>query len=111
MQQEAARKTAGAGGRIASRNCTPSDNDPSTPGRKQVASTWNSKQKSAERFGIPSTAPQFSESREMRKDPTFVPADTPVTRRELGTDRSHPPLTRLQSRLHAPERKAEQLGE
>jgi hypothetical protein len=29
----------------------------------------------------PSTAPQFSESREMRRDPTFVPRDTPVTRR------------------------------
>jgi hypothetical protein len=40
----------------------------------------------------PSTAPQFSESGEMRRDPTFVPEDTPVTRRELGTTRSHPPI-------------------
>jgi hypothetical protein len=42
-----------------------------------------------------STAPQLSESREMGRDPTFVPADTPVTRREIGTTRSHPPITRL----------------
>jgi hypothetical protein len=59
----------------------------------------------------PSTAPQFLESREMRRDPTFVPADMPVTRRELGTTLPHPPITRLQSRLHALEGIAEQLGE
>jgi hypothetical protein len=39
----------------------------------------------------PSTAPQFSEAREMRRDPNFVPSDMPVTRRELGTTRLHPP--------------------
>jgi hypothetical protein len=111
MQQEAATKTAGAGGRRANRNCTPSGNDSSTPGRKQAAGTWNSKQKSAEDLDTPPTAPQFLESREMRRDATFVPRDTPVTRRELGTTRSHPPITRLQSRLHALEGIAEQLGE
>jgi hypothetical protein len=59
----------------------------------------------------PSTAPLFSESREIRRDPTFVPEDTPVTRRELGTTRSHPPITRLQSRLHAMEQISERVGE
>jgi hypothetical protein len=58
-----------------------------------------------------STAPQFSESREMRLDPTFVPENTPITRRELGTTRSQPPNTRLQSRLHALEETAEPVGE
>jgi hypothetical protein len=53
IQQEATRKTAGAGRRRASRNCTLSGNDPSTLGRKQAADTWNSKLKSAERFGHP----------------------------------------------------------
>jgi hypothetical protein len=59
----------------------------------------------------PSTAPRSSESREMRIDPTFVPENTPVTRRELGTTRSRPPITRLQSELHALEETAEPLGE
>jgi hypothetical protein len=58
----------------------------------------------------PSTAPQFTESREMRRDTTFVPEDTPVTRRELGTTRSHPPITSLQSRLHMLEGISEQVG-
>jgi hypothetical protein len=107
-QQEAARKTAGAGGR-ASRNCIPSGNDPSTH-RRQAAGTWNSTQKSAE-MDTPSTASQSSESRELRIDPTFVPEETPVTRRELRTTRPHPPITRLQSRLHALEETAESDGE
>jgi hypothetical protein len=59
----------------------------------------------------PSTAPQFSESREMRRDPNFAPSDTPEKRRELGTTRPHPPITRIQSRLHELEGIAEQLGE
>jgi hypothetical protein len=48
-----------------------------------------------------STAPQLSEYREIRRDPTFVPADTPVTRREIGTTRSHLTITILQLRLYA----------
>jgi hypothetical protein len=77
--------------------------------RQQVPGTPN---RSLQRkLDTPSTAPQFSESREMRRDPNFVPSDTPVTRRELGTTRLHPPLTRLQSRLHALEGIAEQVGE
>jgi hypothetical protein len=59
----------------------------------------------------PSTASQSSESREMRLDPNFVPKETPVTRRELRTTRSQPPITRLQSRLHALEEIAEADGE
>jgi hypothetical protein len=46
----------------------------------------------------------------MRKDPNFVPSDTPVTRRELGTTRLHPPLTRLQSRLHVLEEIGQSVG-
>jgi hypothetical protein len=77
--------------------------------RQQVPGTPN---RSPPRdLDTPSTAPQLSESREMRRDPTFVPEDTPVTRRELGTTRPHPPVTRLQSRLHALEGISEQLGE
>jgi hypothetical protein len=77
--------------------------------RQQVPRTPN---RSPQRdLDTPSTSPQFSESREMRGDPTFVPADTPLTRRELVRTRSHPPLTRLQSRLHGLEGIAEQLGE
>jgi hypothetical protein len=77
--------------------------------RQQVPGTPNiSPQRTLE---TPPTSSQFSESQEMRRDPTFVPSDTPVTRRELGTTRPHPPVTRLQSRLHALEEIAEQVGE
>jgi hypothetical protein len=76
--------------------------------RQQVPGTPN---RSPQRdLYTPPTAPQLSEYREMRRDPTFVPADTPVTRRELGATRSHPPVTRLQSRLHALEGIEEHLG-
>ena len=36
-----------------------------------------------------------------RMDPNHVPPDTPRSRRELGTTRPQPPITRLQSRLQA----------
>jgi hypothetical protein len=77
--------------------------------RQQVPGTPN---RSPPRdLDTPSIAPQFSESREMRRDTTFVPGDTTVTRRELGTTRPHPPITRLQSRLHALEETTERVGE
>jgi hypothetical protein len=34
-----------------------------------------------------------------RTDPSYVPEDTPRTRRELGTTRVEPPLTRYRARL------------
>jgi hypothetical protein len=47
--------------------------------RQQVPETPNrSRQRN---LVTPSTAPQFSESREMRRNQNFVPSDTPVTRR------------------------------
>jgi hypothetical protein len=82
---------------------------PKGENRQQVPGTPN---RSPPRdVNTPSTAPQFSEPREMRRDPTFVPEDTPVKRRELGTTRSRPPITRLQSRLQALEETAEPVGE
>jgi len=36
-----------------------------------------------------------------RADPNYVPPDTPRSRRELGTTRPDPPVTRLRSRLQA----------
>ena len=35
-----------------------------------------------------------------RSDPTYVPSDTPLSRRELGSTRSSPPRTRFRARLH-----------
>jgi hypothetical protein len=77
--------------------------------KQQVPGIPNRRPKSD--LDTPSTAPQISESREIRRYPTFVPTDTPVTTHELGTTRPHPPTTRLQSTLHALEGIAEQLGE
>jgi hypothetical protein len=42
-------------------------------------------------------------------DPNYVPSNMLLKRRELGTTRTHPPLTRLQSRLQALEEMAGQL--
>jgi hypothetical protein len=57
----------------------------------------------------PATEPHSSNAHgSQRTDPNYVPPDTPRSRRELGTTRSHPPLTRLQSRLQALEETVEQ---
>jgi hypothetical protein len=82
---------------------------PTGENRQQVPGTPN--RSPPREMDTPSTAPQPSESREMRIDPTFVPEETPVSRRELRTTRSHPPITRLQSRLHALEETAETDGD
>ena len=50
----------------------------------------------------PASAPQFLDAPgSQRLDPNYVPPDTPRSRRELGTTRLQPPITRLQSRLQA----------
>jgi hypothetical protein len=49
----------------------------------------------------PSTAPRSSNAREARNDPNYVLPNRPLTGRELGSTRTHPPLTRLQSSLQA----------
>ena len=43
-----------------------------------------------------------------RSDPTYVPADTPLSRRELGNTRASPPRTRLRSRLYRLEKGPEE---
>jgi hypothetical protein len=45
----------------------------------------------------PQTVPGTPRSE--RTDPNYVPPDTSRSRRELGTARQEPPLTRLRSRL------------
>jgi hypothetical protein len=51
------------------------------------------------------TPPHSPPSREAlsnrRADPTFEPRDTPVSRRELDSTRSTPPITRYRSRMQA----------
>ena len=50
----------------------------------------------------PPSAPQYLDAPgSQRLDPNYVPPDTPPSRRELGTTRPQPPITRLQSRLQA----------
>ena len=50
----------------------------------------------------PASAPQSLDAPgSQRLDPKYVPPDTPRSRRELGTTRPQPPITRLQSRLQA----------
>jgi hypothetical protein len=59
----------------------------------------------------PATEPHSSNVHgSQRTDPNYVPPTTPRSRRELGTTRSHPPLTRLQSRLQVLQETAEQDG-
>jgi len=41
-------------------------------------------------------------------DPTYAPTDMPRSRRELGTTRQRPPITRLRSRLQALEEAPDQ---
>jgi hypothetical protein len=67
--------------------------------RQQVPGSPNrSPQRTSE---TPPTSSQVSESREQKRDPTFLSSDILVTRRELGTTRRNPPITRLRLRLHA----------
>jgi hypothetical protein len=48
----------------------------------------------------PTTGPSPREPpSDRRTDPTYAPSDTPRSRRELGTTRENPPLTRLRSRM------------
>jgi len=44
-----------------------------------------------------------------RSDPTYVPSDTPLSRRELGNTRSSPPRTRFRARLHRLEEVPEEV--
>jgi len=63
-------------------------------------------------MATPATEPYSSNAHgSQRRDSNCVPPNTPRTRRELGTARSHPPLTTLQSRLQALEEAAEQDDE
>ena len=50
----------------------------------------------------PTSAPESLDAPgSQRLDPNYVPPDTPRSRRELGTTRLQPRITRLQSRLQA----------
>jgi hypothetical protein len=50
----------------------------------------------------PATEPHTSDAPETQMaDPNYIPSDTPRSRRELETTRTHPPVTRLRSRLQA----------
>jgi hypothetical protein len=111
MLQETADETTGARRGRASGNCTPLGNDPSTPGRKSTARRRTPNRIPPSPLHTPPTAPQSSDTRELRIDPNFVPSDTPLTKRKLKTTRTHPPHTRLQSRLQALEEIEEPFGE
>ena len=47
---------------------------------------------------VPGSSPREPPS-DHRVDPTYVPSDTPRSRREMGSNRQDPPLTRFRSRL------------
>ena len=102
MLQEAANKMTGAGRGRAGCTRPRSLSIPAPQVKNRQPGPRSRNRNSPTALDTPETEPHYLDTPgSQRADPNYIPPDTPHSRRELGTTRQDPPVTRLRSRLQA----------